>query len=108
MAERHAKGKDQLDRSLIEAKALMGALWDAYTAPPKWTDYEEALGKYQGAIQKSAFGLRDFAREIKKAVPDPIRREAITNFIEAAGDRETLQRWAEQSSQNLKQDTRLL
>ena len=35
-------------------------------------------------------------------MPDPKRREAITNFIEAAGDRETFQRWAEQSKPKFK------
>lgn len=102
VAEQKARAKDETDRALGKVKGAMAAMWDAYAEPPKWTDYEDALGKYQGAIQKSAFGLKHFAAEIKKAVPDPKRREAITNFIEAAGDRATLERWAEQAKPRFK------
>lgn len=102
VAEQKAKAKDETDRALGKVKGAMAAMWDAYVEPPKWTDYEDALGKYQGAVQKSAFGLKHFAAEIKKAVPDPKRREAITNFIEAAGDRATLERWAEQAKPRFK------
>lgn len=97
VAEQQAKAKDETTAALGHVKGAMAAMWDAYTKPPKWTDYEDALGKYQGAIQKSAHGLKQFAAQIKKAVPDPKRREAITAFIEAAGDRATLEKWANEA-----------
>jgi hypothetical protein len=102
VAESQAKAKDETSVALGKVKGAMAAMWDAYTKPPKWTDYEDALGKYQGAIQKSAFGLKQFAQQIKKAVPDPKRREAITAFIEAAGDRATLEKWANEAKPKFK------
>jgi hypothetical protein len=95
-AEASAEAKDETSRALEGVKGRAAGMLDAYKAPPKWTDFEDALGKYQGAIQKSAFGLKHFAREITKAVPSAARREAITNFIEAGGDSAKLQTWAEQ------------
>lgn len=102
MAESKAKAKDETDRALGKVKGAMAAMWDAYSRPPKWGDYEEALGKYHFAITKSAAGLKDFAHSIKKAIPDPKRREAVTNFIEAGGDRATLEKWAAEAKPKFK------
>ena len=93
-----AGAKDTLSTSWNRLKGGAGALWDAYKRPPKWTDYEDATGKWSGADQANALDLDRFTKAIKDTVPDKLRREAISNWIEAGGDDALLRERAEKSA----------
>ena len=77
---------DAVSTALARLKGGMAALWDAYSRPPHWTDYEDATGKWSGADQVNALDLERFTKAIKDAVPSKVKREAISNWIEAGGD----------------------
>jgi hypothetical protein len=53
-------------------------------------EYADAIHKYQSDVQTGNAQSQQFAREETKAVPDPVRREGITNSIEAQQDPFTL------------------
>jgi hypothetical protein len=53
-------------------------------------DYADGIHDYQSDVQKGNAQAQQFAREETKAVPDSIRREGITNAIEAQRDPFTL------------------
>jgi GGDEF domain-containing protein/2'-5' RNA ligase len=86
LAEAREGVTDAVSSTLARLKGGMAGLWDAYSRPPHWTDYEDATGKWSGADQVNALDLERFTAAIKKAVPSKTRREAISNWIEAGGD----------------------
>jgi 2'-5' RNA ligase len=88
---------DTVSRAFARLKGATAALWDAYSRPPHWTDYEDATGKWSGADQVNALDLERFTKAIKEAVPSKVKREAISNWIEAAGDDAVLRERAEKS-----------
>jgi GGDEF domain-containing protein/2'-5' RNA ligase len=90
IGEAAASAKDAVGSALARLKGGAAALWDAYSRPPKWTDYEDATGKWSGADQVNALDLERFTKAIKDAVPDKVKREAISNWIEAGGDEDVL------------------
>lgn len=102
IGEKVGGAKDAVTDALNRLKGSMAALWDAYNRPPQWGDYEDATGKWSGADQTNALDLQRFTTAIKKAVPSKLRREAISNWIEAAGDKGILQKRAEASSDKWK------
>ncbi len=101
-ARKMSSGKSASVGALNAVKSVAAAMIDAYRRPARWTGFEDSLGKYQGALQKSAFELRNFAKSIRDAVPVKTRREAISNWIEAGGDAATLKDWASRSKEQLK------
>lgn len=52
----------------------------------KLTDYSKAALKWSGTLQKSFMEAAEAQKEIATKVPDPVRREGITNWIQADGD----------------------
>jgi len=90
IGEAATSAKDAVGSAFARLKGGAAALWDAYSRPPKWTDYEDATGKWSGADQVNALDLERFTKAIKDAVPDKLKREAISNWIEAGGDEDVL------------------
>jgi GGDEF domain-containing protein/2'-5' RNA ligase len=90
IGEAAASAKDAVGSALARLKGGAAALWDAYSRPPKWTDYEDATGKWSGADQANALDLERFTKAIKDTVPNKLKREAISNWIEAGGDEDLL------------------
>lgn len=66
------------------------SLYDSYREPAPWTDFKDARGEWDGAIQRSAWEAQSFAKDIVKDIPDKTDREAITNYIQADGDESLL------------------
>lgn len=93
-AEMASRGRSTLASAWAAVKANAAAAWDWYRRPAPWTDFKDLTGKYQGALQYSDWELQRFSHAIKRAVPDKVRREAITNYIEADGNRNVLQQRA--------------
>jgi hypothetical protein len=93
-AARMSDARDTVGQKLGQVQAGTAALHDMLTRYPPWTDFKDLLGKWQGALQFNNIRLRDFAAEMRRAVPDKMRREAMTNYIQAAGDPAVLQQRA--------------
>ncbi len=92
-----SQGADAATSSFNKVKAVGQALWDAYSRPEDWSDFKDARGKWDAAIQKSSYNAMQFAKDVKAAIPDDLRREAIANYIQAGGDEELLRQRAAQS-----------
>ena len=97
-----SKERDSATKAWDRAKSVSVALWDAYRRPAPWTDFKDAVGKYSGALQRSNHELRLFSDEVQRTVPDKLRREALTNYIQADGDLRLLRERASQSTGTLR------
>lgn len=89
---------DSVSSTWESAHNVARDLWESYKNPPQWTDFKNAVGTFQGDLQKSDWELKLFSDEIKDAVPDKDRRVAITNWIQANGDENLLRQRADASA----------
>lgn len=53
---------------------------------PRWTDLARSVNGWVGRMQGSSVAIRRMMHEIETRVPDALRREGITNWIQAGGD----------------------
>lgn len=102
IADKWAKKKDSLTQGLAKTRAASQALIDSYVSQPKWTDFISSIGKWVGADQKTALEVRDFQKRIVKAIPNRLRQEAITNWIQANGDEALLRDRAQSSKPSVR------
>lgn len=65
---------------------------------PKFTAFKQALNRWVGRGQIASLEIRQTARQIQRAVPDRVARDGITAWLQAAGDRPTLEHWAKTST----------
>lgn len=70
--------KDAVSQAFTRLRGGMAALRDAYSRPPRRTDYEDATGKWSGAEQVNALDLERFTKAIKAAISRQI--EACCNL----------------------------
>lgn len=61
-----------------------------FSETPLFTDLRRTLNGWVGRRQASSLSIRSMMQEIERQVPDAMRREGITNWIQAAGDDATL------------------
>lgn len=54
--------------------------------PKRMTDYRRSVLSWSSKLQRSFGEAASAQRDINKEVPDPVRREGITNWIQADGD----------------------
>jgi len=66
--------------------------------------FRQALNMWNAALQRTAYNVNLIAREIAKRVPNPDRQSAITNWVQAGGDVEKLQRQYEATLQGDRPD----
>lgn len=95
-------GGGELNTIMGRIKGTFAALKSAMTNPPKFGDYEKATGEWSGADQRSALDLYRFTKALKEAVPEKLKRVAISNWIEAGGDDQVLQERADASNPKYK------
>jgi len=94
--------KDYFKKSAATVKAVADALWNRYRSVPEFGDEKRAVGKWFAAVQQADHEARQFAKQIIKEVPDKLRREAITNWIQADGDTALLKERESASEGSLK------
>lgn len=94
--------KDASGRALDGMRANAVKLWDWYAHRQPWTNFKDLLGKWDAQNQQSDFHLRRFLNAVKVKVPDKLRREAMTNYMQADGDPAKLALWASRSKGRLK------
>jgi len=92
---------DAATQGLDRVQAVGSALWDAYKEPEQWTDFKDARGKWDYALQRSSNEAMQFAKDIKAGVPDELVREGMVNYIQAGGDDALLKQRAEASTGDL-------
>ena len=101
ISDKLSTAKDTLGKGLDKISLIGKTLYeDARTGElgaPKVTDFSRARDDYIGAYQISNFEARQFGAEIRKQMPNPLRREAIVNYIKAGGDEATLKKWYDAS-----------
>lgn len=61
------------------------------------TAVKKAGQRHLGGLQRSVASVREIMREVEHLVPDPLKRVAITNWLEAGGDAAKLRLWAAKS-----------
>jgi hypothetical protein len=97
IAESAGAAKDSISHAYYRVKGAMAAAWDILRRPPEWDDFTSLTGRWSGARQESSWELQKFSDAIKQAIPDKLKREAITNWIEADGDTTLLHERAQSS-----------
>lgn len=102
VADKWAATKDAATKTLAKVRANSQAMLDWYKSGPKIDDFRRSIGEWQAADQKSSLEARRFAQQIQKSVPDPVRREAMTNWIQADGSDVILRARADASKGRLK------
>ena len=90
LAGKWGRGKDIVTQAVGKLTAAKDALWNAYKTLPPWNNFTATIGRWVGADSQTALQVREFQKAITKAIPNKMRREAITNWIQADGDEATL------------------
>lgn len=82
--------------------ATLRGLWDENTELKRFGPYERAKNRISARGQRTYLEANRLIEETNRAVPDPVRREAVGNYIEAQGEanrtgetrQQVLDRWA--------------
>lgn len=67
---------------------------------PEMTPFKTALNELIGRMQRNTMDVQKLVHTIREMVPDAVRREGITNWIQAGGDKATLQAWHDATKGN--------
>ena len=102
LAGKWGRGKDIVTQAVGKLTAAKDALWDAYKNLPPWNDFTATIGRWVGADSQTALQVREFQKAIAKAIPNKLRREAITNWIQADGDEAALRARADASRPHIR------
>lgn len=79
-------GMPQMLKGAGIARAAVGKIVSAIKDIPAFHDMRKSVLGWSARNQKSTFEIRRAHEGITKAVPDAVRREGITNWIQAGGD----------------------
>jgi hypothetical protein len=86
--------KDFAQRALVGAKAATARVVDAFTTLPKVTSMDRAVGQWNLEDTEGDIAARRFATAVKQTFPNRSKLRALSNYINAGGDKELLQRQA--------------
>lgn len=87
--------KDFATRALVGAKAATARVIDAFTNLPKVTSMDRAVGQWNLEDTEGDLAARRFADAVKQTFPDRSKLRALSNWINAGGDKELLERQAQ-------------
>lgn len=87
--------KDFATRALVGAKAATSNIVNAFTKLAKVTTMDRAVGDWNLADTEGDIAARRFAKAVKDRFPDRSKLRAFSNWINAGGDKELLQRQAD-------------
>jgi len=102
IADQVSKGKDAVTKGIANVRGAFEATKNAYLNAPKWNDFKQAIGQWSLADNQTSLKVRKAITDLKKAIPDPLKREAITNWIQAGGDEALLRERANASKPKYK------
>lgn len=78
--------KEPFLEDIAKLKANAQSVLDYYAKPPEFNNFDRIVGDWHFADTQAAKAVREFGEKMKKEVPEPVRREAIVNYIQADGD----------------------
>lgn len=84
--ERAGQAKDALSRALSGLKNSGQALWTALTKFEKPDELLKAKGVLSAELETRGWRVREFAKNVQRAIPDKRRRAAIAKWIDSGGD----------------------
>lgn len=87
---------DWIDKGSSLVKKVISEVRD----DPKFTPVREAVNKFIGERQITQLEIEKFQKQVRAALPKKAERIAVTNYLQAGGDRATLETWAK-ASKNL-------
>lgn len=80
---------EALGRLVNAGKAVVNEIRSA----PAFTPFKEALNAWNGKNQLASLQIRRLQKTLESKVKDPLRREAISNWLQADGDTSKLAGW---------------
>lgn len=98
MAAKYGEISDSITDSLHAMLGHTIAKASEIMRPPEVDGYVKNKGRFSGDLNRNNIETRRFVNNIIKQVPDKLRREAITNYMNAAGDDDLLRRQAESTT----------
>lgn len=89
--ERISQAKDAVSRAVAGLKSAGDRIWKALSTFEKPDDLLKAKGELSAELETRGWRVREFAKAVKRQIPDVRRRAAIAKWIDAGGDAATLQ-----------------
>ncbi|MBU1067311.1 hypothetical protein KKE60_05960 [Patescibacteria group bacterium] len=86
VAQQVSSAKTIQAKSITSIKGMWAVIKDRYMKPIQWTDFKDILGENLAQSTKTSLRVVSFAKQIQKALPSKLQREAMYNYIEAGGD----------------------
>lgn len=87
--------KDFFTRAVVGAKAATAKIVDAFTKLPAVTTMDRAVGRWNLEDTEGDLAARRFSNAVKTTFPDRSKLRALSNWINAAGDKDLLRRQAD-------------
>jgi hypothetical protein len=87
--------KDYVSRALVGMKAAAAHVVDAFTKLAPVSTMDRAVGDWNLADTEGDIAARRFVKAVKERFPDRSKLRAFSNWINAGGDKELLQRQAD-------------
>lgn len=84
----------------LMGEAVVGSknLFNSITTAPKLEGFKKVLNRWVGDRQLATMQTLHDVKNVVRALPDALTREAVSNWIEAGGDRAQLEAWAKAST----------
>lgn len=95
MAAKYGAISDNISDSLHTMLGHTVAKASEYMRPRERTGFDKSLTQMTGDENRNNIETRRFVKNLIQEVPDKLRREGITNYMNAAGDDDLLRRQAE-------------
>lgn len=83
-------GKQTLQSGLNNVRTAWQTMKTVLMRPPVVADFISALKDWHFADTYTSIKVREFVRNVRKNIKNPLTREAITNYIQADGDMKVL------------------
>jgi len=94
-AERRLRDlKDNVKSTLGNLKSWTEEAWHNYKNLEPITDFTNAVDRWQGDIQLNLLHSKNFIKSVKDLMPSHLRREAMSRYLDAGGDKTILQQGA--------------
>lgn len=90
LSEEFTKGKDMLEHAANRVTAAWEAFKAQYKAPPIDTEFRDLVKHWIFEKQWTGLETHNWVQAIRKAVPQPTRRMAISVWMDAGGDMDLL------------------
>jgi hypothetical protein len=95
--EKLLSASEQVSEAFREIKERAGLLWERIKSPITGAEWDPLIRSHVGTLQLAGMKTERFVKALNKKYPNKLRREALTNYINAAGDEGRLLEWSRQA-----------